>query len=427
MATARELERIHASPESDRARVYSKFFESLVAAQSKDGVCEFLTYVVKAEGETPFARINVQVPVLLAGIARLLDEKQVSDVNLDPDDIITIMKAVIPLVKTQTDSLAQVYYEATRTLAAAYEACEEYGNAAVTQSGFNFGSLGPTLSSAVSRADRARWHIRTAELYLKPGVANVGAAQLALQQAAAALNEDRDRSGLTAALWAPYTIVFARVSCQLGRLLGAASAYCQIADMPLGGVVTEARRTAAVQTAVLCVCLAPLSSGRTRLLTKLHADPRALLSPLHSYMEKVLFQRIVSRQQVAELLDVVRASQPHLLAVGESGRSLALQSSIEHNIAAASRVYKSIGLESLAELVGCGAEETERLVVDMVGSGQLDARLDQVDGLVWFGQGAGADTALKQWNRQIAGLCKDVAAVHDAVVHAYPKYAAQKS
>lgn len=429
-STTSAIQQIHQLDVTKRTQAYLTLIDQLASSQDAKGVGEVFTYVLTSEGETPSGRANVQIPVMLGGIARLLDEKGNHEHNLDADDMIPVMNNIIALVKQQSE-LAEVYYEATRTLSESYQACDDHLSAAAIQNAFSFTSLGSSLPN-ITRADKINWHIRTAELYLHGGASNAGSAQQALQHAASLLNDDNDRTRLPPELKSRYTIVYSRIACQLCRFLGAASGYCEIADMPLSSVVSESRRQKAIQTAVLCAVLAPISVNRTRILTKLHADPRSKQSPLHNYMEKTLFQRIITRDEYNQLEQIVSSSQPQMLAQLPNGRRITQQSWIEHNIAAASRLYATISVSSLADLVGCTPEETEKMVVDMVGGGQMDARIDQVDGYVIFGSGDGGhgknggdsgntSQAQHQWYKQIDGLCKDIVAVCNQINKENPK------
>ncbi len=391
---------------SDEARfkAYLNLGESLIAKQDAAGLDAFFDNIVTKEGVNQFGRTYIVNDLIQAVCNQLIDQEGKLEVNLELEDIVPVGTKLVTLLQGKADAYPDAYFAAINLLASAHQALGNWQQAASTRNLFNLAIHGDQVS--MSPEDRVAWQVTTAELYLKTGPGSAGQAHMALQRAIPSVSllkgdaEARLR----------YMITYARVVDQLSRFAEAGARYCEIADMPVGGLITEGRRNAAVSSAVLYAVLSPIGTSRTTLLTKLHADARTRKLPLFTFMEKVLFQRLLSSEDLSVLKSQL---SPHHNAVGASGRPHALTCWMEHNVLAASRLYRSISLQGLGELLGLSPEDAEDLAADMISSDKLAGRIDQTEGCLEF---ASSTSHLSTWDRNLAALCKQVNECCDAVV-----------
>ena len=148
---------------------------------------------------------------------------------------------------------------------------------------------------------------------------------------------------------------------------------------------------------VVCTILAAAGPQRSRVLATLFKDERCAALPTYTLLSKVYLGRILTRDAVQAFAAELR---PHQLAVGGDGLTVLDRSVIEHNLAAASKMYNNIQLGELGTLLvseparfsrpmetscsrvralqGISAERAEKIAATMIIEGRLKGSVDQV-------------------------------------------------
>ncbi len=86
------------------------------------------------------------------------------------------------------------------------------------------------------------------------------------------------------------------------------------------------------------------------------------------------------------------------------GSTLLDRSVREHNMFAASRVFATVTLSSLAEHIGLEPAAAEKALVGMLADGKIQGRLDHASGTVEF-QTSEEHDALRAWDEDIKDVC----------------------
>ena len=99
---------------------------------------------------------------------------------------------------------------------------------------------------------------------------------------------------------------------------------------------------------MVCTILAAAGPQRSRVLATLFKDERCAALPTYTMLSKVYLGRILTRDAVQAFAAELK---PHQLAVGGDGLTVLDRSVIEHNLAAASKLYNNIQLGELGTLL----------------------------------------------------------------------------
>jgi len=129
------------------------------------------------------------------------------------------------------------------------------------------------------------------------------------------------------------------------------------------------------------------------------------------------FLRLLTPYEVSEF---AKSLKPHQLAVlpGDNVQQVTVLSNavLEHNLAAASQVYRNIAFDELGKLLGVDGMEAERYAATMIEQGRMKGWIDQPDGIIYFEEDMGGDNARVQrnwqqivrWDEAIKELCAHV-------------------
>merc|ERR1712151_1333983 len=99
---------------------------------------------------------------------------------------------------------------------------------------------------------------------------------------------------------------------------------------------------------------------------------------------------------------------PHQKALLADGQTVLERAVLQHNVLAASRVYKNMRLPDLGQLLEVPPERAEKIAAKMIAERRLDGYIDQKTGIIHFDVG---DENLQQWDRHIRNVCNEVNSV----------------
>ena len=171
----------------------------------------------------------------------------------------------------------------------------------------------------------------------------------------------------------------------------------------------------------MCTILAAAGPQRSRVLATLFKDERCAALPTYTMLSKVYLGRILRPDAVQAFAAELK---PHQLAVGGDGLTVLERSVIEHNLAAASKLYRNIDLGELGTLLGISAERAEKIAAHMITEGRLKGTIDQARrrGVCVRVAVAGADACCYRWTqcctlrraqrRRCVGRCLSAPAPH---------------
>lgn len=286
-------------------------------------------------------------------------------------------------------------------LATVYEAQEEWSRAARALAGIDLDSGVRTVDPAYKLAKC----VKIAMLYLEDD--DAVAAESYIKKASSLLAACKDEE-----VELQYKTCYARVLDAKRRFLEAATRYYELSQTGqrvIGGrMVQEEDLAQALGAAVTCAVLAAAGPQRSRLLATLYKDERTARLPVFPFLEKVFMERVLRRDEVAAFAETLA---PHQTALLPDGATVLERAVMEHNLEAASKLYRNVYVEELAQLLGEPVEKAEAAAARMVLEKRLAGSIDQVDGLLVFGA---AEGPLEQWDRNIEGLCRAADAAVEA-------------
>lgn len=193
-------------------------------------------------------------------------------------------------------------------------------------------------------------------------------------------------------------------------------------DLSFEPLVDESERLHCLSASITCAVLAPAGPQRSRVLATLYKDDRAPqhLPTDHAILEKMHFLRLLAPKEIQEF---AKSLKPHQLAVlpGDNVQQVTVLSKavLEHNLAAASQVYRNIGFDELGKLLGCEGLEAETYAATMIEQGRLKGWIDQPEGVIYFEEDMGSEGGMSgrmrrnwspiiRWDEAIKDLCAHV-------------------
>ena len=202
----------------------------------------------------------------------------------------------------------------------------------------------------------------------------------------------------------------ARILDSNRKFLDASSAYHTVS---FSSALDDEERMRALASAIVCAVLAPAGPSRSRTLGRLYKDERAPQLEEFGILEKMFLDRLLSPEEVDKFASKLA---PHQLAKTADGSTVLAKAVTQHNLLGVSRLYQNITFEDLAVLLGLDAEKAEEYAASMLEQGQLNGRIDQIDGIIFFdgskgrGQKVPPSSArnLREWDLRIQGITEEV-------------------
>ncbi|GMS95628.1 hypothetical protein PENTCL1PPCAC_17803, partial [Pristionchus entomophagus] len=259
----------------------------------------------------------------------------------------------------------------------------------------------------IAESEKCDIYLRTARLYLEADEAEeaekvINRVSLLLQ------NKDKKDDELTLT----YKALFARILDSRRRFLEAAGRFYELANSQL---LPHSDRMEALGSAITSVLLAPPGATRTRMLIQLYKDERSTGTKSFQLLEKTYLCRIIKTQEIAEFENSLLPHQK----TNEAGENIVRNVLIEHNVIASSRIYGTISLKSLGDLLGLENEEAAEMVAaEMIADKRLDAHIDQIHSKIIFKH----TNPIKKWDEHIGLMCGQVSKVYDSILSLHPEF-----
>jgi COP9 signalosome complex subunit 4 len=280
-------------------------------------------------------------------------------------------KQILDLLAPRVASFEEQDLEIKRIVADALTEEDDFAGAAKVLQTINLD--GSTAFSANARA--AHW-IRIVRCYLEEDQAENAVAFI--NRIKNVLPDVTDReTRLT------FLLCQARILDSQRSFLEAANRYY---DVSTETAVAEEERLRSLSQAITCAVLAPAGPQRATTLAKLYKDDRAKQMEEYGIMEKIFLNRLLSPGEVEAFAEKLAT---HQKAKTADGSTVLHKAVLEHNLLAASRLYRNIYTAQLGKLLSVDADTAERYAAQMIEQGRLVGSIDQIQQLIFFdGQGS---------------------------------------
>jgi len=407
MSIAADLRDICSKPSEARYALYEALAARIVAANQSQQIVQLATHLLTVEHAEQYGRTYI-VPDMLNHLIKLIaDPEGKNEDPMDVDDMLPLMQQLVDLIRPKVDDLRDALMNALELLAQCHQANGDFKSAAYALSSFKFDD-----KQNCSAEHRVRWYVQTAEFFL--AINESGMASQQIKRAHALMAElTRITSKSAQALVLRFKTCYARILDAERKFAEAALRYMELSQSSSESV-KDADRLLSLEYAVSCAILAKAGPQRSRVLAMLYSDDRSKQLPNYPMLEKMLKERIISASETATFEQLL---QDHQKADTGSGRTVMQNSVIEHNMLAASKIYRNIRFDQLAILLGIKADEAEALAGSMIEQQRLKASIDQVESLLEFQSGGDEVGA---WDEGIGAVCLAVNKLLDEIQRAHP-------
>jgi len=325
------------------------------------------------------------------------------------DELNDIVKFSGDLIKPKISSYCQAYIKLTSISADLYQANEEWKLAArVLQS---IDTEDQYVAATIGVDQRCDWRIRTAELFLQDE--DNTAATNHIQKARRLLRDLPLSHASRQSLEIRHKTCYSRILDSERKFLQAAVNYMELSqiDSPL---ISENDLLLSLENAVTCAILAKAGGARTRVLNMLYRDERSKSLKNYKILEKMNKNMILSQK---EQDDFSKTLSEHHQATLSGGLTVLAKAVYEHNMLAASQLYKNIQISQLSKLLGITNTQAEDLARVMIQEGRMNATIDQVDDIIEFDDD---NAILTSWDTHIQDCLMAINDICDMIDEKYP-------
>jgi COP9 signalosome complex subunit 4 len=285
-------------------------------------------------------------------------------------------------------------------LAKLYEAEEEWREAAKILIGIPL----DTGQRVLEPEYKVNIYVKIAQLYLEDDESVQ--AEAYINRASELIHQCKDET-----LKLRYKVCFARIMDYKRQFMKAAQRYYELSQ-----IVSDSERQEALAYSVVCTILASAGPQRSRMLATLYKDERSSKLDVFSILEKMYLERILRKPEVEKF---AKELKPHQMATLADGTTVLDRAVIEHNLLAASKLYKNITFAELGQLLSIPPEKAEKVASRMMVEERLRGSIDQIETLIVFEH---SQDALLQWDARIAGACNFVNSILESVGQTHPQF-----
>jgi COP9 signalosome complex subunit 4 len=374
-----KLNAIVSSNSKDKASSYKDLLQELL---EKESVQDIKTYLQHAVQDQLGLMLSRQIFIDFIELYQQFVSKYNDDMTEE------ILQFALTQLQTRTVAFEEQVSSLRVMLADLYESQENWTQAAMMLKGIPMDSGTRTVSNDF----KLRIYIRIVRLYLEDED-SVNADSYLNRAQMLDIADRRLQLELTACQ--ARSLDFKR------QFIPSAHKYLELSYV---SEMDESERIQALICACVCAILAPAGPQRTRLLATLYKDERVReraeiqkngVAPI---LEKMHLGRVCKPIHVQEFRQILL---PHQLALLPDGSTVLDRAIREHNILSVSRLYNNISFQELGNLLAVSAEQAEILTAQMISENRLQAKMDQLDMLIYFSR----QSNLNVWDEQIAGFC----------------------
>merc|ERR1719343_911343 len=255
-------------------------------------------------------------------------------------------------------------------LSEVYQAEGEWAEAANCLAAINL-ETGTRCRTPLQKAEK---YVKIAELYLEDD--DSVSADTFCTRAAMVMHEVQD-----VPLQLRYRVCHARILDSKRKFLEAASKYCDLSQQTFGGQINEGDLLQLLKCGVTCAILAPAGPQRSRILALLSKDERIRSVEHYEILHRMFMERLIRGGEVQKFAESLLPHQKALLADGQTVLEKAV---LQHNVLAASRVYKNMRLPDLGLLLDVDPVRAEKIAAKMIAEQRLNGYIDQKSGIIHF-------------------------------------------
>lgn len=262
--------------------------------------------------------------------------------------------------------------------------------------------------------EKADHYVTIAEAYLQEK--ETGAAETFVQRASALLGDVTDWQ-----VQLRYKYSHCRILDANRKFLDAAWNYYELSQHEK---VPSDEALGLLGQSTTCAVLGKAGPQRARILGLLFKDERlANLGQLETYashaqiLSKMYMQQILRRGELFEFQKSLVGTAAE--GMGPDGMPFLEKAVIEHNMAAACKIYENIRFEELGNLLEIDAARAEKLAARMITEGRLNGYIDQIDSILYFNEDS---DVLQGWDERITELCLEVNKSCETIESSFPQF-----
>ncbi|PNS18588.1 COP9 signalosome complex subunit 4 [Sphaceloma murrayae] len=394
------LRALEAAPSATKPAGYSQLLDKILAELPEDRIAtELVAYCQSILNES--VGIVTSRSLLNSFVTKLRSIKS-SDVRT------AIGTQVLDVLAPKVVSFEEQDTAIKLILADAYQEGEDYVSAAKVLQTITLDSS----QRSVSDDDKAQTWIRITRCYLEED--DPTSALTYLNRVKNVIHGVTDTT-----VRLQFQLSQARISDSQRNFADASRTYYAISQET---IIDEDERLQALSAAVTCAILTPAGPQRTQQLSRLFRDERAASIEEHGILEKIFLDRVLAPSEVKAFSEKL---QPHQLALTSDGSTVLDKAVLEHNLLAASRLYRNIGTGQLGDMLGVDAERAEVYAAQMIEQGRLKGEIDQIEGLIYFERGEGARGKggdRRVWDDNVRKLAEEVERVTTMIQSVEPEF-----
>lgn len=300
-----------------------------------------------------------------------------------PNSVKQLAQTVIDKIAPRAVSYEDQLVRACEFLSGLYQSECAYQRAADTLARFDLDSGLRQVESKI----KIEKYLRISHLYLEDGE-HVDLADAFVKKASSlvsTLDEDKDKD-----LVLQYLSCSARLLDRKNKFTEAATKFLDLSRKMGDGENGETVKTVlgtgkreVLASALACTLLADAGPQRSRLLAKLYKDDHVASMEAYGILEKVFLDRLLVAEDVEAFSRTLgghhRSGTPQ-----KWGLSVIELAIVQHNLLGCSKLYSSVTIASLAELLNVDEATAVRIVAKMILDGRVRGSIDQILGIVSF-------------------------------------------
>ena len=392
---------------SEKIKGFKEIVDQVTGVKKKakpdvNGALTVIKFVVNTIGEH---EMGVSKPVLAYCVEQLneIDE----DYN---NELTTITNKSVDVIRAKYTYFADSLVGIVRLQSDLFQAEEQWRDAGRALASVD--TEDQYISKAMTIAKRTEWRIQTAKFFLMND--DNTSATTHIQKSRKLLRDvplqlaDRDRLVLQ------HKTCYSQILDSERKFLLASVNYMELAQIN-SPLVKEEDLLLSLANAVTCAILAPAGGNRTRVLAMLYRDERCKNLQNFKILEKMHLNMLVPKRE-QDLFASTLSDHHH--ATLASGLTVFQRALYEHNMLAASQIYKNIQIAQLSKLLGVSDMQAEDLARGMIQEGRMNATIDQVSETIEFKDKQGS--ILLAWDDRIQDLCMAINDIIDQIDVEYP-------